>query len=132
MTLFSCHALFVDTDLVPASETFHGNLPQNEIEAALVCQTVETLVRCGVSQADIGVVSVYRQQLKVIRHTLEGCKDVELLTADKSQGRDLECIIISMVRSNDGKQSVRRFPLLEPTGNTFFLGWRTAQRLATN
>jgi DNA replication ATP-dependent helicase Dna2 len=42
---------------------------------------------------------------------LNGKDGVELLTADKSQGRDKECIIISMVRSND-QQHVRPFALL--------------------
>lgn len=32
---------------------------------------------------------------------LQDMKAIEVLTADKSQGRDKDCIIISMVRSND-------------------------------
>lgn len=35
---------------------------------------------------------------------------VEVLTADKSQGRDKECIIMSLTRSNE-YGSVRFFPL---------------------
>ena len=31
----------------------------------------------------------------------DGEEQVEVLTADKSQGRDKECVIVSMVRSND-------------------------------
>jgi DNA replication ATP-dependent helicase Dna2 len=67
-------------------------------------QTVDYLLRCQVKQEDIGVVSLYRQQLKLITSMLDGKEGVELLTADKSQGRDKECIIISMVRSNDNQQ----------------------------
>jgi DNA replication ATP-dependent helicase Dna2 len=66
---------------------------------------VDALTICGVSQDDIGIVSLYRQQLKLITSMLAGKDKIELLTADKSQGRDKECIIISMVRSND-KQHV--------------------------
>jgi len=36
---------------------------------------------------------------------------VEILTADKSQGRDKECILISLVRSNeDGNVSLTNPP----------------------
>ena len=42
----SCSVVFVNTDAVPAIESFHGNLPQNEVEASLVCQvSVETLIK---------------------------------------------------------------------------------------
>ena len=116
----STKAVFVDTDAVPARENRVGSLIQNEVEASLVCQVshlwlheidadrlpklVDALTRCNVRQDDIGVVSLYRQQLKLIGSWLDGQKGIELLTADKSQGRDKECIIVSMVRSNvEGK-----------------------------
>lgn len=113
----STKAVFVDTDAVPGLEGRAGNLIQNEVEATLVCQVsvacscsspshrigqfIDALTRCDVKEDDIGVVSLYRQQLKLITSMLNGRKDIELLTADKSQGRDKECIVISMVRSND-------------------------------
>jgi DNA replication ATP-dependent helicase Dna2 len=65
------------------------------------------LTRCGLAEQDIGVVSLYRQQLKLIQQHLRDKPGIELLTADKSQGRDKECIMISMVRSNaDGFVSI--------------------------
>ena len=65
------------------------------------------LTRCGLAEQDIGIVSLYRQQLKLIQQHLKDRPNIELLTADKSQGRDKECIMISMVRSNsDGYVSV--------------------------
>lgn len=63
---------------------------------------VSSLVAGGIKQEDIGVITPYRQQIKLLsslvhrQHPL-----VEVLTADKSQGRDKDCIVISMVRSND-------------------------------
>ena len=57
--------------------------------------------------------SLYRQQLKLIKSMIDGKDGIELLTADKSQGRDKECIIISMVRSND-KQQVKCTVFLPP------------------
>lgn len=74
---------------------------QNEVEAELVYQFTETLIGCGIKEEQIGVISLYRQQIKLLSHLLVNRKGIEILTADRSQGRDKDCIIISMVRSND-------------------------------
>ncbi|QRW07505.1 DNA replication ATP-dependent helicase Dna2 [Ceratobasidium sp. AG-Ba] len=92
---------FVDTDELPARNTVVGSLVQNDIEAELVAQTVESLVRLGVKPSQIGIISIYRQQIKLLAHILQAHDGVEILTADRSQGRDKDCIIISMVRSNE-------------------------------
>ena len=116
--MFSCKVVFVDTDTLPAPDSRVGDLVQNEIEANLVFQVglytlihilyrllflqlVEALLKCGVMQPSIGVLTLYRQQAKLLSHLLQSSKGVEVLTADRSQGRDKDCIIISMVRSND-------------------------------
>ncbi|KAG9081363.1 Tripartite DNA replication factor [Ceratobasidium sp. UAMH 11750] len=97
----SCKVRFVDTDGLPARNTVIGSLVQNDIEAELVVQMVEALIRSGVKPSQIGIISVYRQQIKLLAHMLQAHQDVEILTADRSQGRDKDCIIISMVRSNE-------------------------------
>jgi len=74
------------------------------MEASLVQQVTEALLRSGVTESQIGIISLYRQQIKLLSHALQDHKDIEILTADRSQGRDKECIIISMVRSNDAGQ----------------------------
>ncbi|KAI0317541.1 AAA domain-containing protein [Amylostereum chailletii] len=96
----SCKVVFVDTDKVPAHDSRVGDLVQNEIEGELVRQIVETMVHCGVREEQLGVITVYRQQIKLLSHVLEHWKGIEILTADRSQGRDKDCIIVSMVRSN--------------------------------
>ncbi|CAG7851815.1 DNA replication ATP-dependent helicase/nuclease dna2 Includes: RecName: Full=DNA replication nuclease dna2; Includes: RecName: Full=DNA replication ATP-dependent helicase dna2 [Serendipita indica DSM 11827] len=97
----SRHVVFVDTDSVPAKESRVGNLVQNTTEAAILQQTVKALLHGGVQESQIGVISLYRQQVKLLSHMLDDHRGVEILTADRSQGRDKDCIIISMVRSND-------------------------------
>ncbi|KAK0186636.1 DNA replication factor Dna2-domain-containing protein [Armillaria mellea] len=97
----SCKAVFVDTDLVPAQDSKVGDLVQNEVEASLVYQVTETMLRSGVTPDQIGIISLYRQQVKLLTQMLHEHKGIEVLTADRSQGRDKDCIIISMVRSND-------------------------------
>jgi DNA replication ATP-dependent helicase Dna2 len=93
-------AVFVDTDHVPAPESQVGDLVQNMTEAILVQQLTECLLRSGIRAKQIGVVTLYRQQIKLLSHLLSSHPDVEILTADRSQGRDKDCIIMSMVRSN--------------------------------
>lgn len=61
------------------------------------------LVNARVAEEDIAVITPYRQQVKLVAHELSGLSGVEVLTADRSQGRDKECIIISLVRSNSTK-----------------------------
>ncbi|KAI6101441.1 Dna2-domain-containing protein [Pisolithus croceorrhizus] len=99
-----CKAVFVDTDRVPAFDSRVGDLVQNEVEGKLVYQITEALLQCGVSQRKIGIMSLYHQQNKLLSHLLRDKNDIEILTADKSQGRDKDCIIISMVRSNETGQ----------------------------
>ncbi|KAK0473383.1 DNA replication factor Dna2-domain-containing protein [Armillaria novae-zelandiae] len=96
-----CKAVFVDTDLVPAQDSKVGDLVQNEVEASLVYQVTECMLRSGVTPDQIGIISLYRQQVKLLTQMLHEHKGIEVLTADRSQGRDKDCIIISMVRSND-------------------------------
>lgn len=93
--------VFVDTDFVPSKESRIGDLVQNEVEAQLVAQLVKALILGGVEESQIGIISLYRQQIKLLSHLIEPHKGVETLTADRSQGRDKDCIIISMCRSND-------------------------------
>ncbi|KAI0029725.1 Dna2-domain-containing protein [Vararia minispora EC-137] len=93
--------VFLNTDQIPARESRVGDLVQNPTEAELTRQLVEVLVRSGIPKSSIGIISVYRQQIKLLTQELVHYPTVEILTADRSQGRDKDCIIVSMVRSND-------------------------------
>ena len=100
-------ACFINTDtLLPAArENAKGSRIVNEVEATICTQLVFALLSTGVPGIDIGVISIYRSQLSLLRRKLWGDKarDVEMHTADKYQGRDKEVIILSLVRSNDAK-----------------------------
>ena len=115
--------VFVNTDRLGGQETRVGDLVQNPIEGNLVhrvsgrqqsisfclflqdpCifQFVSSLIARGIKQEDIGVITPYRQQIKLLSALIhEEHPLIEVLTADKSQGRDKDCIVLSMVRSND-------------------------------
>ncbi|WVR07485.1 hypothetical protein IAU60_004527 [Kwoniella sp. DSM 27419] len=98
----SAKCIFVDTDAVPALDSRVGDLVQNEMEAALVQQLAMALHASGLRQEDLAVITPYRQQIKLLSSLLTPTLPrVEILTADKSQGRDKECVLISLVRSNE-------------------------------
>lgn len=99
-------AVLVDTDLIPARETRAGDLVQNPTEAGLVYTLARALVASGTPASDIAVITPYRQQIKLIQRVFKGATDisldgVEVLTADKAQGRDKAVVLVSLVRSND-------------------------------
>ncbi|GAA5968485.1 hypothetical protein JCM11641_007653 [Rhodosporidiobolus odoratus] len=92
--------LFVDTDALPARESKKGSLIENELEALLVKETISALQTCGVAESDVAVITPYRQQIKLLHRELVSFPGVEILTADRSQGRDKEVVLVSLVRSN--------------------------------
>lgn len=96
--------VFLDHDKCPSfQEIAEKDNIKNPGEAELVWQCVAAMVRCGVSRRDIGVMTLYRAQLRILRKMFEAEEhnELEILTADQFQGRDKRCVIISMVRSND-------------------------------
>lgn len=77
---------------------------------------VDSLLRCGVPAESVGVIALYRQQLKLISRKLEHVPKVEVLTADQSQGRDKDCIIMSLTRSNQEGNVSREYSTIELIG----------------
>ena len=111
---------FINTDpLVPLSrEIARGSRITNPVEATLVTQLVESLITVGVTPGDIGVITLYRSQLALLKQNLRSRTNisthkhetnsdtkpavaVEMHTADKFQGRDKEVVILSLVRNNE-------------------------------
>lgn len=108
----SRRVVFIDTDKIPALEERVMERVQNPSEAKMVLQLAETLVAAGVPQQELAVISIYRSQLRLISPGLRGTPDVEVATIDKYQGRDKECILVSLVRSNEqGNVSISLFGL---------------------
>lgn len=96
--------IYVNTDqIAEAQEDRSQDQIINRAESIITSHIVEALLCCGLRDLDIGVISPYRSQLKVIKKDLRAHPDVTVDTADKFQGRDKECIIVSLVRSNPGR-----------------------------
>jgi len=99
-------ALFIDTDLIPGGEVRVGEtLLENRIEAEIVTQISAAFICAGVPPKEIAIITPYRQQLRALVKRLgsvaAGDDKIEVLTADKSQGRDKDVVLISLVRSNN-------------------------------
>ncbi|KAJ5640523.1 Dna2/Cas4 domain of unknown function DUF83 [Penicillium herquei] len=99
----SAKTLLVNTDPLgtAALETVQGQRVVNSMEIMLCTQLVEAFIACGIPARDIGVITFYRSQLALLRHSLRRyAPDLEMHTTDKFQGRDKEIVILSCVRSN--------------------------------
>ena len=65
--------------------------------AAIAIRIADDYLSDGVNESDIGIISPYADQVKIIQENTE----IEVKTVDGFQGREKEIIIISTVRSND-------------------------------
>ena len=103
----SVRACFINTDpLFPQSREVienGGSRITNPCEATLTAQLVDALLTTGVLPSEIGVMTLYRSQLALIKQSLRHRSGVEMHTADKFQGRDKEAAVLSLVRSNENQ-----------------------------
>ncbi len=72
----------------------------NEREAHRVKLLAEALLEAGVRPQDIGIISPYDGQVRLLEQMLDFA-GVEVKTVDGFQGREKEVIILSLVRAND-------------------------------
>lgn len=96
--------MFLNHDSMNAYERKVGENISNIVEVELIRQMVEAMCASGVDESEIGVMTLYRSQLKLLAHCFKHRPKLEILTADRFQGRDKECIFISFVRSNKEKR----------------------------
>ena len=77
-----------------------GESRRNPSEADLVAAKVRALLDSGILARDIGVITPYAAQVRLLRTKL-AIDGLEIDTVDGFQGREKEAIVISLVRSND-------------------------------
>jgi predicted DNA helicase len=73
---------------------------RNMQEAALAVKKVAALLDAGVNAAQIGVITPYRAQVRLLRERLGHVPELEIDSVDGFQGREKEAIVVSLVRSN--------------------------------
>ncbi|USW46949.1 Putative PD-(D/E)XK endonuclease-like domain superfamily, DNA replication factor Dna2 [Septoria linicola] len=99
--------VFANTDQIgkAALETLSGGGKiTNLLEATLCAQIVLSFLALGVPASEMGVITLYRSQLALMRQLFRRAgipAAVEIDSADRYQGRDKEVVILSMVRSNE-------------------------------
>jgi predicted DNA helicase len=76
-----------------------GESRRNPREAALIAAKVQSLLVAGVPARDIGVITPYAAQVRLLRE-IAATPDLEIDSVDGFQGREKEAILISLVRSN--------------------------------
>lgn len=85
----------------------HGSSMLNRREAEVVTSLIRVLTSHGKDHIDIGIISPYSAQVKLLRDALlreRTPASVEVNTVDGFQGREKDIIIISAVRSNKEKK----------------------------
>ncbi|MCB9647407.1 MAG: AAA family ATPase [Deltaproteobacteria bacterium] len=80
-----------------------GESRRNPDEAELVAKKVQALVQAGLPPGDIGVITPYAAQARLLRGLIADDR-VEVDTVDGFQGREKEAIVISLVRSNPDQE----------------------------
>ena len=85
-----------------------GAKPDNEYERTVVARVLRGLLARGAAPTDIAVLSPYNAQVDAMARDLassDDLKEVEALTIDRAQGRDVECVVISLVRANQRRET---------------------------
>jgi superfamily I DNA and/or RNA helicase len=93
---------FIDTAGAGFEEELEpdGQSRRNRREADLVVLKVEALLAASVAPSQIGVITPYAAQARLLREKLP-LSELEIDTVDGFQGREKEVIVISLVRSNE-------------------------------
>ncbi len=84
----------------PEEEDEEERSRSNPGEVRIVKNEISRLIASGVSPRDIGVITPYRAQVRLLRREVDR-KGLEIDTVDGFQGREKEVILLSLVRSND-------------------------------
>ncbi|UJR82528.1 AAA domain-containing protein [Sandaracinus amylolyticus] len=79
---------------------------RNPGNAERIAEEVRRLVARGVSPSDVGVITPYHAQVRLLRDALEPelAAGLEIATVDSFQGREKLAIVVDLVRSNDEAQ----------------------------
>ncbi len=95
---------FVDMHKTDAKEAQNERSTSyyNEAEAKLCVDLARELLQMGAKPEDIGIITPYAAQIKMIKQLLEHHElPIETKTVDGFQGQEREIIIISFVRANE-------------------------------
>ena len=93
--------VLVDTFRSPESKMEMTESSLNEGESRLVIQVLRKLLRRGLDEQYVGIISPYAAQVNTIRQALPHGSRVMVSTVDGFQGMEREVVIFSAVRCNE-------------------------------
>lgn len=97
---------FIDTSNVNFFESNVSGGCCNKYESDLIKSIVKALVKAGISEEDIGIITPYRKQKLYIGKLLQkDALDIECDTIYRFQGREKDIIILSFCKSSDNSLS---------------------------
>jgi hypothetical protein len=73
---------------------------KNPQEAGLAARKVRQLLEAGVNPTQIGLITPYSAQVRLLRELLGNVPGLEVDSVDGFQGREKEAVVVSLVRSN--------------------------------
>lgn len=103
--LFSSPLVFVDTAGTGFEEetSEESESLRNPGEAKLVIHLAEKILReTGLSPKELGIIAPYKEQIFSLRENCpETLGELDISTVDAFQGREKDCIVLSLTRSNE-------------------------------
>ena len=85
-----------------AQEMSKASSKLNDFEAGKVRQVIQDLLAVGdITDNEIGVITPYKAQLKLITDKMKGLANVSVRTVDGFQGQERDLIVFSAVRCNE-------------------------------
>ena len=94
------------------NKSTRGNKHVNMFERDVILRVLGVLKSRGAMDGTCAVLSPYNSQVDLLESDLQKHADdvpenTQALTIDRAQGRDVDCVLISFVRGNEGKDSGR-------------------------
>lgn len=82
-----------------------GGSHKNEKEAAVVCAHIQELLKTGLREQEIAVITPYNGQKELLQeHLREQYPHIDIKSVDGFQGGEREAVVMSLVRSNERRE----------------------------
>jgi predicted DNA helicase len=98
-------SLFLDTqDTAKEEQAPRSHSYRNPTEASVLYQLGEALINAGLAPHELGIISPYQEQVRLLKDLFGHPGNPEIKTVDGFQGREKTVILLSFVRSNETGQ----------------------------
>ena len=97
------HMVFINMNSEDDKESRIGSSYSNKGQALLVLVFIKIMIKCGIDPSNIGVISAYEAQVRLICNELndDNIQNVKVSSIDSFQGCERDYIIFTTVRTSD-------------------------------